>query len=219
MSKDYQEAYKHSINHRESLIKDKVCGCFYCLSIFNPIEIEVWVPDTTGTALCPRCGMDAVIGESSGYPITPQFLRGMYIRFVGRCLVYGPNEKHEVKGRYYEKNDKELLLLRHSRISNLKSAVSFFDFTIEFEQDKDGLYAGSIEQIPDIVADGQTLEELRLKLAQYLVEYARDYYSEFNRYHNSPNRRSHAFYLIRVLFEVDYEAVLGMLHPTSKRDI
>jgi len=36
----------------------------------------------------------------------------------------------------------------------LKNALSIYEFTIEFEQDEDGCYAGSIEQIPDIVGDG-----------------------------------------------------------------
>jgi hypothetical protein len=29
------------------------------------------------TALCPRCGIDAVIGSASGYPITQDFLQRM----------------------------------------------------------------------------------------------------------------------------------------------
>lgn len=95
---------------------------------------------------------------------------------------------------------------------NLKSALSIYELTIEFEQDQDGRFAGSIEQIPDLVADGKTLDELRMKLAHYLVEYARDYYADFNRFYNSPNRRSHAYYLLRVLLEDNYEVVLDMLH-------
>lgn len=74
---DYIEAHKHSSNHREQLILDKKCGCFYCLTIFNPKEISEWVADTSGTAICPYCWVDAIIGESSGYPITKEFLRKM----------------------------------------------------------------------------------------------------------------------------------------------
>ncbi len=71
-------AHRHSINHRPQLTGDKVCGCFYCLAIFDPAEIEEWIPDTCGTAICPHCGIDSVIGESSGYPITTEFLREMH---------------------------------------------------------------------------------------------------------------------------------------------
>lgn len=71
------EAHKYSSNHREQLIKDKKCGCFYCLTIFNPKEISEWVKDIRGTAVCPYCGVDAIIGESSGYHITKEFLKKM----------------------------------------------------------------------------------------------------------------------------------------------
>lgn len=70
-------AHKHCANNKKNLIHDSVCGCFYCLEIFSPAEITEWVKDTNGTALCPYCGIDSVIGESSGYPITKDFLAEM----------------------------------------------------------------------------------------------------------------------------------------------
>lgn len=70
-------AHRFCAKNKPMLLKDKKCGCFYCLSIFNPSEILEWSPDTEGTALCPRCGIDSVIGESSGYPITKEFLAEM----------------------------------------------------------------------------------------------------------------------------------------------
>lgn len=47
--------------------------------------------------------------------------------------------------------------------------------TFEYEQDEDGQYAGSIEQIEDIVAGAETLDELRNELARHLIEYAIEY--------------------------------------------
>ena len=44
---------------------------------FDPWEITVWIDDPAGTAVCPYCGMDSVIGEASGYPITHKFLQRM----------------------------------------------------------------------------------------------------------------------------------------------
>lgn len=120
LKEEYKEAHKNSSNHKEKLMKDKICGCFYCLSIFSPTEIVVWVPDINGTALCPYCGIDSIIGESSGYPISSVFLRGMYRKFFGQGTTYGPDANGEcmLKARYYEKNDKEFRLMRHSKISN-----------------------------------------------------------------------------------------------------
>jgi len=79
---DYLIAHRFSSGHMETLKKDSVCGCFYCLRIFNPSEIKEWIIDDNpidknGTAICPHCGIDSVIGKSSGFPITTDFLRGM----------------------------------------------------------------------------------------------------------------------------------------------
>lgn len=76
---DAYKAHEFSSHHREQLQHDKVCGCFYCLSIFSPEEIRVWLKEKDGreTAMCPYCFVDSVIGESSGYPITKEFLLKM----------------------------------------------------------------------------------------------------------------------------------------------
>lgn len=75
---DYINAHLFSSHHREILEQDSKCGCFYCLEIFHPSEIKEWLDCDKGhTALCPYCGTDSVIGESSGYPITKEFLKKM----------------------------------------------------------------------------------------------------------------------------------------------
>ena len=75
-------AHEFCTDHRMELEKDSLCGCFFCLHIFHPREIEKWI-DTKGTALCPYCGIDAVIGEYSGYPITENFLFEMQEYWFG----------------------------------------------------------------------------------------------------------------------------------------
>jgi hypothetical protein len=82
---DIVAAHKHCGLHRAEILHSDRCGCFYCLAIFQPSEIEDWVdePPNVGisasgkSALCPRCGIDSVIGSSSGYPITVEFLTRM----------------------------------------------------------------------------------------------------------------------------------------------
>ena len=77
-----QKAHAFSNNHKPELEKDTICGCFYCEEIFSPSEITEWLIhknkcDRRGTAICPHCGIDSVIGESSGFPITKPFLHAM----------------------------------------------------------------------------------------------------------------------------------------------
>lgn len=79
-------AHRHSIRHRQEVLGSQTCGCFYCLSVFTPGEIVEWTDETEGvgqTALCPRCGIDSVIGSSSGYTISKDFLSQMHQHWFG----------------------------------------------------------------------------------------------------------------------------------------
>lgn len=74
-------AHKRSIRHRAEIEASTVCGCFYCKEMFAPNDIQDWTdtsnPIAEQTALCPRCGIDSVIGDRSGFAITPEFLGKM----------------------------------------------------------------------------------------------------------------------------------------------
>ena len=60
------------------------CGCFQCGSRFAPAAITEWVRDAKDdTAFCPHCDIDAVLGDASGYPITPEFLQAMHESWFG----------------------------------------------------------------------------------------------------------------------------------------
>jgi len=74
---DIVNAHQHSSLHRDKLLNDFICGCFYCIAIFSPLEIKEWC-DKGNTAICLYCGIDSVIGESSGFPITKEFLTKMH---------------------------------------------------------------------------------------------------------------------------------------------
>jgi hypothetical protein len=85
---DVISAHKRSSNHRAELMNSSLCDSFHCLEVFAPSSITDWVdwpPETPAelqvsmgtTAMCPSCGIDSVIGSSSGYPITKTFLAKM----------------------------------------------------------------------------------------------------------------------------------------------
>lgn len=59
---DYITVHEYYMFNRRLLEHDKRCGCFHCLKVFDTKELE-WV-DFGLTALCPYCGIDAVIGVS-----------------------------------------------------------------------------------------------------------------------------------------------------------
>lgn len=80
---DYIRAHRHSSDHRAEVMASELCGCFYCRRIYSPDEIESWIDDGQ-TAICPRCGIDSVIGSASGFPVTIDFLRRMKTYWFAR---------------------------------------------------------------------------------------------------------------------------------------
>ena len=63
-----EAAHKHSSGHHDELVRSKLCVCFFCYETFSPSEIEEWVDDNT-CALCPKCGIDSVLGDASSLPV------------------------------------------------------------------------------------------------------------------------------------------------------
>ena len=71
------DAHVRSNHHRVELEASVVAGCFYCCEVFAPSEIDDWV-DGGDCALCPRCGIDSVIGDASGFAVSDKkFLKEM----------------------------------------------------------------------------------------------------------------------------------------------
>jgi len=62
-----------SFGNRERVTQAPTCGCFHCLAMFPSSDVHEWVDDGR-TALCPRCGIDAVLADVTDEP-TLQSLR------------------------------------------------------------------------------------------------------------------------------------------------
>jgi hypothetical protein len=71
------KAHKRSIYHRVEIENSQSARCFYCLDSFKPSEILDWTDDKR-TAICPRCGIDSVIGDASGVQMNDEFFRQMH---------------------------------------------------------------------------------------------------------------------------------------------
>lgn len=71
--KELVKLHKCAIYNREKIEKTDLCGCFYCKHTFPPENIKEWT-DERKTAICPYCGVDAVICNDSNYKITKEDL-------------------------------------------------------------------------------------------------------------------------------------------------
>lgn len=80
------KAHEASMGNRDDIKRSGQCGCYYCGSVFSKDEINEWIEDVGGdTALRPRCGIDAVVGDAS-VPFTPVMPSALNIRWFGEDL-------------------------------------------------------------------------------------------------------------------------------------
>ncbi len=79
--KMYTKAHNSSFANLYEVERSERCGCFFCGKIFSPSKITNCVSSEEPTVECPYCYTDSVIGDASGFPITPEFLRKMRRRF------------------------------------------------------------------------------------------------------------------------------------------
>lgn len=71
-----QAAHKHASRNRNAIQQSALCGCFYCCQTFAANEVQEYT--SPEDALCPKCGIDSVLADRSGHPITGPFLAAMY---------------------------------------------------------------------------------------------------------------------------------------------
>jgi len=76
---DLEKLHDGCFRNRSSLGKAANCGCFYCCKEFRFAEIAEWV-DGGETALCPYCGIDAVLPFNTP-AADPELLRAMHARW------------------------------------------------------------------------------------------------------------------------------------------
>ncbi|NLV16101.1 MAG: hypothetical protein GXY50_02660 [Syntrophomonadaceae bacterium] len=83
-------------------------------------------------------------------------------------------------------------------IEHLKKLLEPYKFEIEIDAEKSGAFVASLKGF-DLVVSGQNKDEVRKAMAHELLEYAQDYFAEFDLYYKAPNRQEHFPYLLKVL--------------------
>jgi hypothetical protein len=78
-------AYKFCFKNELSVKNSTICGCFKCLEIYPSSLVSenniFGEPDGGRTVFCPHCGIDAVIGDTSNFPIITAFLMAMNLHY------------------------------------------------------------------------------------------------------------------------------------------
>ena len=82
--------HNKSRRNRSSLAASAICACFYCFKEYPFAQITEWT-DGGETAICPRCGVDAVLGFA--VPAADQaLLRKMHGRWFKTAKRLTPEE-------------------------------------------------------------------------------------------------------------------------------
>ena len=90
---DLESIWRYCTHHRDLLARSDRAGCFHCGAVFSPSEITEWIDEPPAkpsggvtasgvTALCSRCGMDAVL-PSATVSISPDLLAEMAEHYFG----------------------------------------------------------------------------------------------------------------------------------------
>ena len=82
---DLQSIHRFSSKHRALLARSQRAACFHCGAFFSPKEIASWIDEPDGgdpaltgtTALCPRCGIDAVLPSAAPIELSPALVTEM----------------------------------------------------------------------------------------------------------------------------------------------
>ena len=92
------DIHSHAANNEIEILKSKTCSCFFCRQTYSARLVNDWINDERGvTAICPECGMDAVVGDASGIPLDKTLLKEMNLAYYGEDYM----AKHPAAAKKY----------------------------------------------------------------------------------------------------------------------
>ena len=92
-----------------------------------------------------------------------------------------------------------------SDVSFIYSLLEKYEFECTEYQEEDGTITLSSKEL-DLVENENTEEEAKVSMAESILDYAKDFYDEFDLWSKAPNRKSHIPYVFKAL----------LLNDTSK---
>lgn len=97
-----------------------------------------------------------------------------------------------------------------SNLETVSEILQAYRFTALKYTEDDGSVTLSLNEI-DIVENGKDEREARFNMGKAILEYALDYYNEYETYSHSPNRKRHIPYIFKALIADDPEKIGDML--------
>lgn len=108
----------------------------------------------------------------------------------------------------FQRNRDKLMLFSNAQVLGLLKDCSLKPV---FISEEDGSITATLDGF-DLVINAANQEEATTKLAEELIEYALEYYDQFQLYFSSNNRKQHFPYILRVLLAEDLDEVKELIH-------
>lgn len=89
-----------------------------------------------------------------------------------------------------------------SNLETMEEILKAYKFTAKRFIEEDGSVTLSLCEI-DLVENGANEQEARLNMGKSILEYATDYYNEYELYSHAPNRKHHVPYIFKALIMDD----------------
>lgn len=93
-----------------------------------------------------------------------------------------------------------------SDLNLFENILTVYKFTAQKFIEDDGSVTLSLNEI-DLIENASTEAEAKLALAQAILQYAQDYYNEFQLWSTAPNRKSHIPYVLKALIIDDAQKI------------
>ena len=97
-----------------------------------------------------------------------------------------------------------------SEIGLIEKMLDIYVFNAELLNEDDGSVTISLDEI-DLVENGLNEHDAVNKMAYGILEYAQDYYRDFNYWYSTPNRKAHLPYVMKALILSDKEKIGGLI--------
>jgi hypothetical protein len=108
----------------------------------------------------------------------------------------------------FQRNRDKLMLFSNAQVLGLLKDCSLKPV---FISEEDGSITATLDGF-DLVINAANQEEATTKLAEEIIEYALEYYDQFQLYFSSNNRKQHFPYVLRVLLAEDLDEVKELIH-------
>jgi hypothetical protein len=95
-------------------------------------------------------------------------------------------------------------------VDQAAALLSGLRFRMQVFPEKDGTTTATLKGF-DLVVNEKDMETAKQALAKELIDYSQDYFNQFNLYYNSPNRREHFPYILKVALTEDCTEVEEMI--------